>query len=62
MQAMVSKERTWQSKTPEQPVKAGINQFKLSGLKGKTTYYYRLYVEHDEGKSWDYVSGSFKTQ
>jgi hypothetical protein len=61
MQAMVSKERTWQSRTPGQSVKAGINQFRLSGLKSGTAYYYRLYVEHDEGKSWDYVSGIFKT-
>jgi len=26
-----------------------------------TTYYYRLFVAHDHGKSWDYRSGSFKT-
>ena len=61
MRAMVRPERTWQARTPEQAVTAGGNSFALSGLKAGTTYYYRLYVEHDEGKSWDYVSGCFKT-
>jgi len=59
---MYRPERTWQSATPEQEVKAGMNQFKLGGLKGSTTYYYRLFVTHDQGKSWDYQSGSFQTQ
>ncbi len=58
---MFRPERTWQSATPEQKVAAGVNQFKLTGLKGNTTYYYRLFVTHDQGKSWDYQSGSFKT-
>lgn len=57
----LSKERTWQSRTPEREVKAGIQTFKLEGLKPGTTYYYRLYVEHDEGWCWDFESGSFKT-
>ena len=53
--------RTWQSATPEQKVTAGVNRFQLSGLKGSATYYYRLFVTHDQGKSWDYQSGSFQT-
>ncbi len=52
----------WKTWTEKQEVKAGLNQFQLRDLDPNTTYYYRLYVEHDEGKSWDYVSGSFKTQ
>ncbi len=59
---MYRPERTWQSATPEQPVTAGMNSFKLGGLTADTTYYYRLFVTHDRGKSWDYKSGSFKTQ
>lgn len=59
---MFRPERTWQAATPEQEVKAGMNAFKLSGLKPGTTYYYRLFVQHDEGKSWDYVSGNFKAK
>jgi hypothetical protein len=53
---------TWQSATPEQKVTAGMNQFKLTGLKAGTTYYFRLLVTQDEGKSWDYQSGSLKTK
>jgi hypothetical protein len=58
---MYRPERTWQSATPEQKVMTGMNKFELHGLKGSTTYYYRLFVTHDQGKSWDYQSGSFKT-
>ena len=58
---MFRPERTWQSATPERKVTTGMNQFKLGGLKKGTTYYYRLFVTHDQGKSWDYQSGSFKT-
>jgi hypothetical protein len=59
---MFRPERTWQSATPEQDVKTGMNLFKLGGLKPGTTYYYRLFVQHDQGKSWDYVSGRFEMQ
>ena len=58
---MYRPEHTWQSATPAQTVTTGMNQFKLSGLKVGTTYYYRLFVTHAHGKSWDYQSGSFKT-
>jgi len=54
--------RTWQSATPQQPVTTGINPFKLRGLKPNTTYFYRLFVAHDQGKSWDYRSGRFATE
>ena len=54
-------ERTWQHATPEQRVTTGSNRFTLNGLKAGTTYYYRLFVTHPEGKSWDYRSGSFTT-
>jgi hypothetical protein len=59
---MFRPERTWQSASPEQNVTTGDNQFKLNGLTAGTTYYYRLFVAHDQGKSWDYQSGSFKTE
>lgn len=55
-------ERTWQSATYEQNVQTGTTRFKLSGLQASTTYYYRLFVAHDQGKSWDYESGSFQTK
>ena len=58
---MYRPQRTWQFATPEQEAKAGVNQFKLGGLKADTTYYYRLFVAHDQGKSWDYRSGKFTT-
>ncbi len=58
---MYRPEHTWQSATQGQTVTTGTNQFKLIGLKGGTTYYYRLFVAHDEGKSWDYQSGRFET-
>ncbi len=57
-----SKERTWASATPEQKVSIGTISFKLNGLTDNSTYYYRLYVSHDQGKSWDYNSGKFQTR
>ena len=54
-------ERTWQSASAKQKVVAGTNSFELAGLKSGTRYFYRLFVEHDEGKSWDCVSGGFET-
>lgn len=54
-------ERTWQHATPEQNISVGSNTLRLAGLKGGTTYFYRLFVKHDAGKSWDYVSGNFET-
>ncbi len=58
---MYRPERTWQSATPAQTITTGTNTFKLAGLKGGTTYYLRLFVAHDAGKSWDYQSGRFTT-
>ncbi|BDS06637.1 hypothetical protein NT6N_16770 [Oceaniferula spumae] len=57
-----SKDRTWQSHTAERSVKEGTEKFVLTDLKSNTAYFYRLFVSHDEGKSWDYQSGSFKTR
>ena len=51
----------WKTWTPQQEIKVGLNQFKLKGLAPNTTYYFRLYVEHDDGRSWDYTSGKFLT-
>jgi hypothetical protein len=58
---MFRPERTWQSATPEQSVTSGSNSFQLEGLKSGTTYYYRLFVAHENGKSWDDRTGSFTT-
>ena len=60
--AMNSPERTWQHRLPEQDIKEGTAHFKLDGLIPQTTYYFRLFVGHDEGKSWDYESGHFTTK
>jgi len=57
-----SKERTWQKHTAERVIKEGVEKFALTDLKPNTTYFYRLFVTHDEGKSWDYKSGSFRTK
>jgi len=59
---MYSPERTWQHATPEQAVTVGTARFPITGLQSGTTYYYRLFVNHDQGKSWDYRSGQFKTR
>ena len=59
---MARPERTWQFATPEQKVAVGVNQFRLADLRANTTYHYRLFVTHDEGKSWDYQSGRFTTK
>lgn len=55
-------DRTWPSSLAEQNVQQGDNAFKLHDLKPGTTYFYRLYVHHDQGKSWDYASGQFQTK
>lgn len=59
---MARAERTWQFATPELTVKAGENLFLLKNLQAGKDYFYRLYVEHDEGRSWDYRSGRFTTR
>lgn len=58
---MFRPERTWQHATPAQPVQAGTNRFQLKDLKPGTTYHYRLFITHAQGKSWDYHSGQFTT-
>lgn len=50
--------RTWQRATPAQSVAPGANVFRVEGLTPGTTYHYRLFVSHAEGKAWDAVSGS----
>jgi hypothetical protein len=52
-------ERTWQRSTPPRDVAPGTHVFRIEGLTPGTTYHYRLFVSHAEGKSWDAVSGSF---
>ena len=58
---MARPERTWQFATPEQAATTGRNRFRLANLKADTTYYFRLFVTHKEGQSWDYHSGHFRT-
>ena len=58
---MNSPERTWQESLPEKEINTGKTLFDLSGLKHGTTYGYRVCVKHEDGKSWDYRSGSFTT-
>ena len=58
---MNSPERTWQESLPEKEIKAGKTSFELGGLTPSTNYYYRVFVKHEDGKSWDYQSGSFST-
>jgi hypothetical protein len=59
---MARPERTWQFATAQQSVAAGNNRFALKNLTPKSTYFFRLFVTHDEGKSWDYDSGKFTTE
>jgi hypothetical protein len=54
--------RTWADSTPESKADIGLNCFEIENLKPATTYYYRLFIQHDEGKSWDTKSGSFTTK
>ncbi|MBK1854785.1 DUF3472 domain-containing protein [Verrucomicrobiaceae bacterium 5K15] len=57
-----SEERTWQSHTAELAVAEAVVDFQLSGLKPKTQYFYRVFVSHDDGKSWDEHSSHFTTE
>jgi len=52
-------ERVWQQSTSPQTAEPGTNIFRLTNLVSGKTYYYRLFVSHAEGKSWDAISGSF---
>ena len=58
---MNSTGRTWQNSLPQQEIKNGKTQFVLSEPNPNTAYLFRLFVTHDEGKSWDYESGKFTT-
>ncbi len=59
---MNSPERAWQESLPEQEIKVGRSRFELSRLRPGTAYYFRLFVTHEDGKSWAYESGNFTTQ
>lgn len=61
LREMFSPERTWRHATPPTTTTTGSNSFQLTNLKPATTYHFRLYVEHDEGKCWALQSGSFST-
>lgn len=61
-QAMLAKNRTWQLATEPITVRDGNNRFGLTELKPNTTYFYRLMVFNDEGKGWDFVTGTFSTK
>jgi hypothetical protein len=54
-----SPKRIWQASVGPQAVNPGNVVFHIKGLTPGKTYYYRLFVNHAEGKSWDAISGSF---
>lgn len=58
----LSSDRTWQEMLPSQAATAGENAFLLKDLKPQAKYFYRLFIQHDEGKSWAYRSGQFTTK
>ena len=58
---MFQADRTWSRQTREQPVSEGPNLFQLEELQPNTRYYYRIRVEHDHGKHWQFASSSFQT-
>lgn len=59
---MFRPERTWAYQTPLVAISGEKVQFTLSDLKPGKRYYSRLWVEHDEGKSWRFSSGNFETR
>ncbi len=60
--AKAIEESGWGLSTKEQAVQTGKNDFKIANLKPDTTYFYRVRITNDNGMSWDYISGYFKTQ
>ncbi|MFT5735090.1 MAG: hypothetical protein ACJA2W_001092 [Planctomycetota bacterium] len=55
-------ERTWAQRTESVPIENGAHGFQLKDLEPDTAYYYRAFVTHQDGKSWSYDSGTFKTR
>ena len=58
---LFSKDRVWALQTQATPMKDGENAFALGGLKAGTKYFYRLFVQNEQGKCWASESGSFTT-
>ena len=55
----ISSERVWQFETPPVSFSGESVSFDLQHLKPGATYFYRILVSHQGGKSWDFQSGSF---
>lgn len=54
--------RSWSNSTQDVDLKDGINQVVLTGLKPKTTYYFRALITNDDGKIWTFETHSFRTK
>lgn len=61
-ESMLAENRTWAFVSAETDVVNGTNRIQLTNLKPKSVYHFRVYVEHDGGKSWDFHSGQFQTR
>lgn len=57
---LLANDRTWSHRTASLAVTNNSVQWSLD-LKPGQRYFFRLFVSNDEGKSWDFSSGSFST-
>lgn len=55
-------DRIWQDSQEVASVKNGLNKVVLENLKSNKEYYYRVLIHNDQGKMWQFESGSFTTK
>ncbi len=59
---MLASDRTWAHATEPHQVMNNRCEFDLQDLQAGTMYFYRVLVKNENGKSWDFESGSFQTK
>ena len=60
--SVLTADNTWSSSARIAAVKTGRNIVKLENLKPGTTYYYRVLVTNERGKTWTFETHEFKTR
>ncbi|MCP5548426.1 MAG: fibronectin type III domain-containing protein [Akkermansiaceae bacterium] len=61
LREMFSPSRTWSHHSTPSAVRVGSNRIQLKDLQPETRYFFRVFVEHDHGKSWNFHTGILTT-
>ena len=59
---LLANNRTWSHRTAPLAVSNNSVEWSLTDLNPGQRYFFRLFVSNDEGKSWDFSSGSLSTK